>query len=76
MTSPIPKSPAIHFVYAFSVVSGEKIDCIHRLWLAWRKTPGHRLPVFRRSQASTKLTAMAESVNVGIQNQAGTSASR
>src|SRR6202158_2300524 len=70
-TSASPRAPATHLVYSLSVVSGVKIDCIHRLWLACRKTAGHTLPVFSRSQPCAKLIATAPNVNVSSQNQAG-----
>jgi hypothetical protein len=67
-TNARPRSRAIHFVYSRSLVSGVKIDCIHRLWLACRKIGGHRLPVFNRNQAWAKLIATATNVNVSSQN--------
>jgi len=33
-TNARPRSPATHFVNSRSLVNGEKIDCIQRLWLA------------------------------------------
>jgi hypothetical protein len=51
-------------VYSRSLVSGEKIDCIHRLWLACKKIGGQTLSVFSRSQACATLIATATNVNV------------
>ena len=51
-----------------SLVSGVKIDCIQRLWLACRKMGGHTLSVLSRSQACAKLIATATNVNVSSQN--------
>ena len=75
-TNASPRSPAIHFVYSRLLVSGVKIDCIHRLWLACRKIGDHTLSVLSRNQAWAKLIATATNVNVSSQNHGGRPASR
>jgi hypothetical protein len=72
-TNARPKFPAIHFVYSVSIVSGVKIDCIHRLWLACRKIGGHTLSVFSRShgQAGVAVDDCRDGVVPGRPNEPG-----
>jgi len=60
--STAPNSSIYHAVLPVLRVTGVKIACTNRLWLACNMAPVHALPDFRRIQAKMKLAEMTRAV--------------